>query len=68
MTPIFGEDGFPFIGAEVIDDGDGVSIMIGGPDIDGIRFGDELNPGLLDLLGILPGDYIKDDLPVANQN
>ena len=66
--PIFGEDGFPLIGAEVIDDGDGVSIIkIGGPDIDGIRFGDELNPGLLDLLGILPGDYIKDDLPVATK-
>ena len=66
--PIFGPDGFPLIGAEILDQGDGVAILkIGGPDIDGIRFGDELNPGLLDLLGILPGDYIKDELPVATK-
>ena len=40
--PIFGED-VPSIGAK-IDDGDGVSIIKIGSDIDGIRQ-DELNPG-----------------------
>ena len=57
---------FPLFGAELIDDGNGFEVLqIGGPNIDGIRLGDELNPGLLDLLGILPGSYIKDPLPEA---
>ncbi len=64
--PIFGPDGFPLFGAEVIEDDNGFQIIkVGGPDIDGLRWGDDDNPGLLDLLGILPGDYIKDPLPTA---
>ena len=33
-------------------------LVIGGPNIDGIRLSDELNPGLLTLLGITDGDYV----------
>ena len=64
-------DGNPYFTAQLTgpdSDGDGTGldtvgagglgeILIGGPNIDGLRLGDELNPGLLTELGIIPGDY-----------
>lgn len=38
-------------------------LVMGGPNIDGLRLGDELNPGLLALLGITDGDYVCGTYP-----
>ena len=38
-------------------------LLMGGPNIDGLRLGDELNPGLLQLLGITDGDYVCGTYP-----
>ena len=38
-------------------------LLMGGPNISGIRLSDELNPGLLQLLGITDGDYVCGTYP-----
>ena len=57
-----GDDG---LGDDGLGDGDGLDdgsnfaeLLMGGPNIDGLRLGDELNPGLLGLMGITDGDYV----------
>lgn len=39
-------------------------VEIFGPNIDGIRLSDPLNPGFLNSLGILEGDYVCDEIPL----
>ncbi len=39
-------------------------IVIGGPNIDGITLSDPLNPGFLNAIGLLEGDYTCDEQPL----
>ena len=58
----YGPDGLPLWTAYVEDDANGnPALIIDAPGLDGIDFGDELNPGLLDTVGMYPGAYTKDD-------
>lgn len=57
-----GKDGFPLWTAGIELDDDGFpGLVIDGNGIGGLEFGDELNPGLLDSMGMLPGQYNTDD-------
>ena len=58
----YGPDGFPLWYASIQDDDDGnPGLIIDAPTLDGLEFGDELNPGLLDLMNMYPGAYTADD-------
>ena len=72
-------DGNPYFGGEASGLGDDGELREGGlrdrndpfavveifgPNIDGIRLSDPLNPGFLNSLGILEGDYVCDEIPL----
>ena len=61
----YGPDGLPLWTAYIGDDANGnPAFFIDAPNLDGLDFGDELNPGLLDAIGMYPGAYTKDN-PLA---
>jgi hypothetical protein len=58
----YGPDGLPLWNAQIEPDAEGNSgLVIYAPGLSGLDFGDELNPGLLDLLGMYPGAYTVDN-------
>ena len=58
----YGPDGLPLWNAQIEPDEDGnLGLVIYAPGLSGLDFGDELNPGLLDLLGMYPGAYTVDN-------
>ena len=57
----YGPDGLPMWSAGIEDDANGnPGLVIYAPNLSGLDFGDELNPGLLDALGMYPGAYTVD--------
>ena len=58
----YGPDGLPLWNARIELDEDGnPGLVIDAPGLDGLEFGDELNPGLLDALGMYGGAYTRDN-------
>lgn len=58
----YGPDGLPLWNASIEDDDNGnPGLIIDAPNLDGLDFGDPLNPGLLDDLGMYGGAYTKDN-------
>ena len=58
----YGPDGLPLWNARIeLDENGNPGLIIDAPGLDGLDFGDELNPGLLDRLGMYGGAYTRDN-------